>query len=94
MSPPRYCLSVPPVNSPTLSVEPELSPSHPHKPNRKGIGAAIGGVLLLVLAKLKFLLVGLKALKFGKILLSMGSMVVMIARCGRSSRVNGAISPA
>jgi Zn-dependent protease len=81
MRTPRYCLSVSPpplVNSPTLSADPELSPSHPHKPNRKGIGAAIGGGLLVVLAKLKFLLVGLKALKFGKILLSMGSMVVMI----------------
>ena len=72
MSPP------PEISQPELTAEPELSPSHPHKPNRKGVGAVIGGGLLLVLAKLKFLLVGLKALKFGKILLSMGSMVVMI----------------
>jgi Zn-dependent protease len=65
-------------SQPTLTASPELSPSHPQRSSRKGVGAAIGGALLVVLAKLKFLLVGLKALKFGKILLSMGSMVVMI----------------
>jgi Zn-dependent protease len=81
MRAPRYCLAVSPppeIAQPKLTADPELSPSHPQKPARKGIGAAIGGALLVVLAKLKFLLVGLKALKFGKILLSMGSMVVMI----------------
>ncbi len=66
------------MNQPALTASPDLSSSHPQRPNRKGLGAVIGGGLLLVLAKLKFLLVGLKALKFGKILLSMGSMVVMI----------------
>jgi Zn-dependent protease len=77
----RYCLSVSPpplVQSPTLTAEPELSPSHPQRPKGKGVGAAIGGALLVVLAKAKVLLVGLKALKLGKILLSMGSMVAMI----------------
>jgi Zn-dependent protease len=43
------------------------------------LATLVGGALLVVLAKAKFLLVGLKALKFGKILLTMGSMAVMIA---------------
>ena len=46
---------------------------------RKGVAASIGAALLVVLAKAKVLLVGLKALKFGKLLLTMGSMAVMIA---------------
>jgi Zn-dependent protease len=48
-------------------------------PRRKGVGAAIGAGLLVVAAKAKVLLVALKALKFGKIFITMGSMAVMIA---------------
>lgn len=58
-------------------------PSHARAPAppgpRKGVAAGIGAALLLVLAKAKVLLVGLKALKFGKLLITMGSMAVMIA---------------
>jgi Zn-dependent protease len=55
-----------------------VPPPAPAAP-RKGVAAGIGGVLLVVLAKAKLLLVGLKALKFGKLLITMGSMAVMIA---------------
>jgi Zn-dependent protease len=57
---------------------PGISPAQPTPPRAKGIGAAIGGIALLLLAKAKVLLVALKALKFGKILLTMGTMVITI----------------
>jgi len=56
-----------------------FDPANPPQPKRKGIAAGLGAALLVVLAKAKVLLVGLKALKFGKLLLTMGSMAVMIA---------------
>ena len=51
----------------------------PPPPPRRGVRAVLGGALLVVLAKAKLLLVGLKALKLGKLALTMGSMLVMIA---------------
>jgi Zn-dependent protease len=42
------------------------------------VGAALGAGLLVVVAKAKVLLVALKALKFGKLFLTMGSMALMI----------------
>lgn len=51
----------------------------PAPERRRGVGAAIGATLLVVAAKAKVLLVALKALKFGKLAITMGSMAVMIA---------------
>jgi Zn-dependent protease len=58
---------------------PEPPPSAPPPKQRRSAGVAVGGALLAILAKAKLLLVGLQALKFGKLLLTMGSMAVMIA---------------
>lgn len=58
---------------------PAADPARPATRPRKGVAAGIGAALLVVLAKAKVLLLGLKALKFGKLLLTMGSMAVMIA---------------
>jgi hypothetical protein len=44
----------------------------------RGIWAAVGGAILLVLAKGKFLLVALNSLSAGKLLLTFGSMFAMI----------------
>src|SRR5215831_18729138 len=50
---------------------PETEPDPPEgRERRRGVGAAVGAALLLVLVK---------ALKFGKIFITMGSMAVMIA---------------
>jgi Zn-dependent protease len=45
----------------------------------RGMWAAVGGAILLVLAKGKFLLVALKSLSAGKLLLTFGSMFAMMA---------------
>jgi Zn-dependent protease len=57
---------------------PENAP-RPAPERRRGVGAAIGAALVVVAAKAKVLLVALKALKFGKLAITMGSMAVMIA---------------
>lgn len=55
------------------------APVPPPREGRKGIGTAIGAALLVVAAKAKVLLVALKAVKLGKVFITMGSMAVMIA---------------
>lgn len=57
--------------------EPKPDPAPPNKP--RGPWVTITGIALLALSKLKFLLVGLKALPFAKILLTSGSMLVSMA---------------
>jgi Zn-dependent protease len=73
VAPPEPVLSEaePPLRAP--------GPAEPPTGPRKGVAAGVGAALLVLLAKAKVLLVGLKALKFGKLLLTMGSMAVMIA---------------
>src|SRR5262245_46672082 len=58
-------------NAPTLSEEPPPA-------KKKGAGV-LGALLLLALAKGKSLLLLLKALPVGKLLLTSGSMIAMIA---------------
>lgn len=48
------------------------------KPPRKGLWASLAAVGAMVLAKLKFLLVGLKFLKLGKLLLTTATMALSI----------------
>src|SRR5262252_8239545 len=62
----------------TPPAPPENAPP-PAPEKRRGVGAAIGAALVVVAAKAKVLLVALKALKFGKLAITMGSMAVMIA---------------
>ncbi|HKO49390.1 MAG TPA: site-2 protease family protein [Polyangiaceae bacterium] len=59
--------------------EPErkLEPAPPQKP--RGPWLTIAGLALLALSKFKFLLIGLKALPFAKILLTSGTMLVSMA---------------
>ncbi len=64
---------------PPVETAPPPEPPSPPPPRRRGLGAIVGGALVLILAKAKVLLVALKALKFGKLFLTMGSMAVMIA---------------
>jgi len=52
-------------------------PAPPNKP--RGPWVTIAGLVVLALSKLKFLLVGLKALPFAKILLTSGTMLVSMA---------------
>jgi len=52
-------------------------PAPPNKP--RGPWVTIAGLAVLALSKLKFLLVGLKALPFAKILLTSGTMLVSMA---------------
>src|SRR4051812_15341016 len=59
--------------------EPDQKPA-PAPPNqRRGPWVTITGLALFALSKLKFLLVGLKALPFAKILLTSGSMLLSMA---------------
>jgi Zn-dependent protease len=64
----------PPAGLPPSDPPPSASPP----PSRRGLWATIGVGLTLALAKLKLLLIPLKALKFGKLLVTAGSMFLMI----------------
>jgi len=64
-----------PPELPQADQRPEPAP--PNKP--RGPWVTITGIALLALSKLKFLLVGLKALPFAKILLTSGSMLASMA---------------
>jgi Zn-dependent protease len=57
--------------------DPRPDPAPPNKP--RGPWVTVAGIALLALSKLKFLLVGLKALPFAKILITSGSMLVSMA---------------
>src|SRR4051812_12962 len=57
--------------------EPRPDPAPPKKP--RGPWVTIAAVAMLALGKLKFLLIGLKALPFAKILLTSGSMLLSMA---------------
>ncbi len=61
--------------------EPYSTPSNggPPRSGSKGIGSVLVGVGLLILAKLKGVLILLKALPMGKLLLTTGSMFAMVA---------------
>lgn len=62
---------------PLAESEPKPDPAPPNKP--RGPWVTIAGLAALALSKLKFLLVGLKALPFAKILITSGSMLVSMA---------------
>jgi Zn-dependent protease len=54
--------------------------TRPHKTgNRRSAWAALAGAVLVVLAKAKVLLIGLKSLSLGKLFLTVGSMFAMMA---------------
>lgn len=57
--------------------EPRPDPAPPKKP--RGPWVTIAGLGMLALSKLKFLLIGLKALPFAKILLTSGTMLISMA---------------
>src|SRR4051812_13688464 len=57
--------------------EPKPDPAPPQKP--RGPWLTIAALAMLALGKLKFLLIGLKALPFAKILLTSGTMLVSMA---------------